>query len=500
MKFEGLSGNVSEFECDLLAFVVRGDEEWSHSLQSVNTAMGGLLQTVAEEEGFEGKVDTTLVLHTHGKVGAKRIALLGASEDVSTPEFRNYAAQATKLAQKLSLGSVALIAPFAGSDERDKSLRFAAEGAILGGYRFDRHRTQDTNEWSLDQFAIGLDGDSGLTAVAGDAFADAMDLGSKVGEAIALARDLVNEGPNKMTPLTLADAAIAIAEEEGLACTIMGMEEIKALNMALILAVNAGSDIEPRLIHLTYTPEGDTTDLPVIAFVGKGLTFDAGGYNLKPTGAIDDMKIDMAGSAAVLGAMKAISAVAPRAIVHGIIPSTENLVNGSAYKLGDVYSGLNGKTVEIRNTDAEGRLILADALCYAVDQGIDEMFSLATLTGACVVALGPYTCGIFGTDQEMVDTVLSVGEDTGEDMWQLPMNPKLRRMLKSEVADMKNVGERWGGASTAALFLKEFVGDTKWVHMDLAGPSFLDSPVEAHMGKGGSGYGVLTLLEYAARR
>ena len=203
----------------------------------------------------------------------------------------------------------------------------------------------------------------------------------------------------------------------------------------------------------------------------------------------------------MLGAMKAIKAIAPKAIVHGVVPSTENLVNGSAYKLGaDVYTAQNGKTVEIRNTDAEGRLILADALCYTVDLGVDNMFSLATLTGACVVALGPYTCGVFGSDKGMVDEVLEIGEDTGEDMWHLPMNPKLRKMLKSQVADMKNVGERWGGASTAALFLKEFVGDTNWVHMDLAGPSFLDAPVEAHMCKGGSGYGVLTLLEYANRR
>ena len=500
MKFMGFSGDVGEYSCDLLAFVVRGDEEWSGVLKNVDEALGGLLSTIAEEEKFEGKADTSLVLHTHGKIAAARVALLGASEDVAVPAFRNYAAQAVKIAQKLSLDSVGLVAPSAGSDTVDLAIRFVAEGAILGGYRFDRHRTQDTTEWSLGSFGLGLISDGEMLDVSADQFNTATGIGIQVAEGISLARDLVNEGPNKMTPIELADAAAKIAEEEGLECTIMGLKEIKAMNMELIQAVNAGSDIEPRLIHLTYKPEGDTEGLPVIAFVGKGLTFDAGGYNLKPTGAIDDMKIDMAGSAAVLGAMKAIKALAPRAIVHGIVPSTENLVNGSAYKLGDVYTAQNGKTVEIRNTDAEGRLILADALCYTVDLGIDEMFSLATLTGACVVALGPYTCGIFGTDQTMVDQVLEIGEDTGEDMWQLPMNPKLRKMLKSQVADMKNVGERWGGASTAALFLKEFVGDTKWVHMDLAGPSFLDSPVEAHMGKGGSGYGVLTLLEYANRR
>jgi leucyl aminopeptidase len=268
----------------------------------------------------------------------------------------------------------------------------------------------------------------------------------------------------------------------------------------MLLAVNRGSDLEPRFIHMTYRPEGDTTGLPTVAFVGKGLTFDAGGYCLKPPGAIDDMKIDMAGSAAVIGAMKAIKGIAPRAIVHGFIPSTENLINGSAYKTGDVLRGRNGKTVEILNTDAEGRLILADALTYAVEQGADEIIDLATLTGACVVALGPYTAGLWSNDGPMLDAVAGAAEVAGEDVWKMPLHKKLKKMLKSDVADMKNVGERWGGAITAALFLEEFVGDKRWVHIDLAGPSYVEKPVDSHVPKGGSGFGVLTLLQYVASR
>lgn len=198
--------------------------------------------------------------------------------------------------------------------------------------------------------------------------------------------------------------------------------------------------------------------------------------------------------------MKAMRALAPNCVVHGIVPSTENLVNGSAFKLGDVYLGQNGKSVEIRNTDAEGRLILADALCYAEEQGVEEIFSLATLTGACVVALGPYTCGVFGNDQDLVDSVLAASRSVGEDVWQLPLNKKLKTMLKSDVADLKNVGERWGGAITAGLFLEEFIDKAKWVHLDLAGPSYLTQSAEAHIPKGGTGFGVSTLLEYTVRR
>ena len=500
MNCTNWTGPIGDMKCDLLAVAVRGEEEWHGVLNSLDSALGGLLATSASEEGFKGKSDTEVVIHTHGKIGATRIALLGVGDDVSAAGMRNYGAHTAKLAKKMKLKHIGLVAPTAGSGTTALSTRFAVEGVVLGAYEFDRHKTLDRVEWALESFQYAFVADDAVQSNTGEDLDAAAELGARVAEGICLARDLVNEGPNKMSPIELADAAELIAKEEGLECTIFGLKEIRERNMQLIQAVNAGSDIEPRLIHLVYKPEGNTEGLPVIGFVGKGLTFDAGGYNLKPTGAIDDMKLDMAGSAAVLGAMKAIQAVKPNVVVHAIVPSTENLVNGKAYKLGDVYTAQNGKTVEIRNTDAEGRLILADALCYANEQGVEEMFSLATLTGACVVALGPYTCGIFGSEKDMIDDVLSVGEDIGEDMWHLPMNPKLRKMLRSPVADMKNVGERWGGASTAALFLKEFVGETKWVHMDLAGPSFLDSPAEAHTPKGGTGYGVLTLLEYAKRK
>jgi leucyl aminopeptidase len=500
MKTAFYSGGISELKTDLLVFCVQDNEnEWTGTLAEVNELLGGLLMEVAKEEGFTGKGDTQLLLHTHGRLGAGRVGLLGVGKEAKMgASLRNVAARAVQMADPLGLQSVAVVAT--AEADNTSAIGFLFEGAALGLYRFDRYFTQDNKPVAVTDFRVALEGDEGLVELDDTVCAQAGALSAQVAQAVDLARDLVNEGPREMTPQRMAEVAETIAAEEGLECTIFGMEEIQQRKMELILAVNAGSDLDPRLIHLTYRPEGADENTPVIAFVGKGLTFDAGGYNLKPTGAIDDMKIDMAGGAAVLGAMKAIKAVAPNCIVHGIVPSTENLVNGSAMKLGDVYHGQNGKTVEIRNTDAEGRLILADALCYAESQGVDEMFTLATLTGACVVALGPYTCGVFGSDQNMVDDVLEVSASAGEDVWQLPLNGKLKSMLKSDVADLKNVGERWGGAITAALFLQEFVDEAKWVHMDLAGPSYLAKSAESHIPKGGTGFGVLTLLAYAVAR
>jgi leucyl aminopeptidase len=500
MNSELFSDDLSTLDVDLLAFTVQGDaDSWSDALQKMDQALDGLLTTVATEEEFEGKPETSVVLHTHGRVAASRIALVGVGE-ASTPltSVRNHAASASALADRLRLKSVCVV--LAGGGEDSRTLRFALEGAALGIYRFNAHRTRDVKEASVERIVLALETESGLRSVSAETLEHAQTLAKASSEAIALARDLVNEGPRTATPQRLADVARQIAEEEGLECIVHEIEAIQERKMELLLAVNAGSDLDARLIHLTYRPENVTPDTPALAFVGKGLTFDAGGYNIKPTGAIDDMKIDMAGGAVVLGAMKAISVFAPDCVVHGIVPSTENLINGSAMKLGDIYTGQNGKTVEIRNTDAEGRLILADGLCYANEQGIDEVFTLATLTGACVVALGPYTAGIFSNKDAMRDSVLSAAERVGEDAWPLPLNKKMKRMLKSDVADLKNVGERWGGAITAALFLEEFVDETDWTHIDLAGPSYLSTSVESHISKGGTGWGVLTLLEYAADR
>ena len=493
------SADLTALDTDLLAIAVPATKgEWPEAVIALDAALGGLLLQVAGEERFEGKPDQSLTLHTHGRIAARRVVLLGtgAAADFVATDLRSVGARAAKAAAGSRLASVGIVAtPPAGTTAGD-AVRFTVQGAQLGLYRFDRYMSADNAKPNtVTSTTLAFPGVGESPTFAKDA-ADAL----HVANAICLARDLVNEPPAVMTPQRLAEAAETIAREEGLEHHIWDKAGVIELGMEMLLAVNKGSDLEPRFIQLTYRPKGAGKDTPVVAFVGKGLTFDAGGYNLKPTGSIDDMKIDMAGAAAVLGAMKAIKTVAPRCVVHAFIPSTENLINGSAYKTGDVLRGRNGKTVEIGNTDAEGRLILADALTYAVDQGAQEIIDLATLTGACVVALGPYTAGLWGNDKDMLDAVVAAAAAAGEDAWPMPLNKKLKKQIKSDVADIKNVGERWGGAITAALFLEEFVGDRKWVHIDLAGPSFIEKPTDGHVPKGGSGYGVLTLLSYVQTR
>lgn len=491
------SAALTTLDTDLLAVAVPAAKgEWPGAVTALDEALGGLLLQVAGEERFEGKPDQALTLHTHGRIAAKRILLLGtgAPKDFVATDIRSVAARAAKAAGASRLGSVALVVTPQG--EASEAVRFAVQGMRLGLYRFERYLSADNaTPATVTQAALAFPGVDEPPTFAADVAA-----ALHVAGAICLARDLVNEPPAVMTPQKLAEAAEAIAREEGLEHRIWDKAGVTELGMEMLLAVNKGSDLEPRFIQLTYRPEGAAADTPVVAFVGKGLTFDSGGYNLKPTGSIDDMKIDMAGAAAVLGAMKAVRTVAPKCVVHGFVPSTENLVNGSAYKTGDVLRGRNGKTVEIGNTDAEGRLILADALTYAVDQGAQEIIDLATLTGACVVALGPYMAGLWGNDKGMLDAVTAAAGAAGEDAWPMPLHRKLKKQLKSDVADMKNVGERWGGAITAALFLEEFVGDRKWVHIDLAGPSYIEKPADGHVPKGGSGYGVLTLLAFLQAR
>lgn len=458
-----------------------------------DAAAHGRLSAIADEEKFTADSAKTLLVHTSDGV-CKRVLLVGGGKaaDLTASELRKLGALAVEEAQRRRLKVANVIVPklLIGTDPV-AAVRYAAEGAYLGSYRYTEYLTVDVEPWTVETINVVAPG------IESPAVQAVLQRAAKATAAVAFARDIVNRPPVDLTPKDMAKAAIEIAEAEGLECIILKKEEIKAQNMNLLLAVNAGSDEPPRLIHLTYRPQGATASTPQIALVGKGLTYDAGGYNLKPTGALEDMKIDMAGGAAVLGCMKAIRAYAPNVIVHGIVPSTENLVSGSAMKPGDIYRSKNGKTVEIMNTDAEGRLILADALAYAVELGVNKIVDLATLTGACMVALGPHQAGLFSNDDAWRDEVLAAADKAGEDFWAMPLSKKLGGMLKSPIADLKNIGERWGGAITAALFLQEFVGKTTWCHLDIAGPASNDKP-EPGLPKGGTGFGVLTLLELVA--
>ena len=482
MEFGRFDGELASLDADLLAVGVHKGASWTEEgpAQQLNDALGGLLGTVADEEHFEGKDGQKLRLHTHGRIGASRVLLVGLG-DPSPTDGRDLAARAVRTAHSLKLKSVGVIAP-AGESSTTAALVI---GATLGGYSYDRWKTQDPKPLTVER--VDLVGATGTVSAA---------QAKAAAEAVCFARDLVNDPPQALTPVRMAEHAQAIADEHGLECTILDKAAIEAKGMRLIMAVAAGSSEEPRFIHLTYRPEGATDETPSVALVGKGLTFDAGGLCLKPPGSIEDMKMDMGGGAAVLGAMKAVSVVAPAVVVHGIVPSSENMLGAAAYKPGDVFRSYNGKTVEILNTDAEGRLILADALSYAAELEPAETIDLATLTGAICVALGNDTVGLFGNDDGILSALKVAAASAGEPLWHMPLDHKLKEQLKSPVADLKNVGKRWGGAITAALFLHEFIGEnTKWAHMDIAGPAFAEKTRD-HVTRGGTGVGVLTLLEY----
>ena len=313
-----------------------------------------------------------------------------------------------------------------------------------------------------------------------------------IAEAQNFTRDLVNEPSNRLTPVLLAQRASDMAVEFGLESEILGPEEIRGLKMGALLAVARGSEEPPRLIVVKYE-DPQAVDAPLIALVGKGITFDSGGISIKPAADMHEMKTDMAGGAAMLGVMRAIAQLKPRARVMAVVPATENMPSGTAYKPGDVITSMSGKTIEILNTDAEGRLVLADALTYVKQQGATVLIDAATLTGAVTVALGNISTGVFGWNKDWVRRVLASAAAAGERMWELPVDDDYRELYKSSIADLANTGGRYGGAITAAMFVGEFAGDTPWVHLDIAGTRWSNEE-KPYLAKGPTGHPVRTLV------
>ncbi|RKH44895.1 leucyl aminopeptidase [Corallococcus sicarius] len=503
MQFSLVSGDAAPVSGELLVIPLFEGELGDAApapLATADSALDGKLRAAATQEGFKGKGDQSFLLHTLGRLGSDRILLLGLGNRARfQPEVLRLAAgRAAKTAQRLKATAIGFRLP--ATDNAEAAVRAAVEGLELGVYRFDKYKSAAREEKGAPKLTRAT-----LTLPQGTeksrALEDALALGLKLAEAVNWARDLVNEPPNVVTPSRLAQAAQQAAKEAGLQAEIGGRKEIERLNMGMFLGVTAGSVQEPRLIHLVYTPKNakDAKRAP-LALVGKAVTFDSGGLSLKPTEGMVEMKTDMAGSAAVLAAMKVIgSVVKPPFPVHAFIGACENMPSGTAYKPGDILTARSGKTVEITNTDAEGRLVLGDILTWAGEHEPSAIIDLATLTGACMVALGNYIVGAFGDDDATVNSVLDAAKVAGEEMWRLPVTDLQKDALRSEVADMKNSGERWGGAINAALFLKEFVGDVPWVHLDIAGPS--NSPKErGYFNKGATGVGARTLVELVRQR
>jgi leucyl aminopeptidase len=504
MNFTFASGDPARAKADVLIIPVFDNElndkkKQAQAVASADKKLKGLLLKTAAQEGFKGKGEQSLVFHTHGKLGSQRVLLIALGERSKfTPEVLRLAmGRAVKASNRLRARQVVVAVPVLR--ETEAAVRAIVEGFELGGYRFDRWRTTNKDEKNaprVDKVHLhlpeGVKKDKALDA--------AVTLGRKIADAQNWARDLVNEPAGSLTPTALANAATEMAKDTGLTAEVMGRKDIEKLKMGMFIGVTQGSVEEPRLIHVSYVPEDpELAKRAPLALIGKAITFDSGGLSIKTADGMVDMKTDMAGSAAVLGAMRVIAAVKPPFPVHAFMGACENMPSGTAYRPGDILVSRLGKTVEITNTDAEGRLVLGDVLAWANELKPAMMIDLATLTGACMIALGNYIVGAFGDDDQAMWTVLEAGRTAGEELWRMPVSELQRDALKSDVADMKNAGERWGGAINAALFLKEFVGDTPWVHLDIAGPS--QSPKErGYHGRGATGIGVRTLVELVRRR
>jgi leucyl aminopeptidase len=413
---------------------------------------------------------------------------LGSEAEISSDTWRKIAARARKEAAALGAEEMAFL--FAPGKDQDAMAGVVVEGVLLASYQFTKYRSNSkapAELKTLTLFAPGLRRTPALQR--------SVDLGETVAPAVYLARDLINEPPSITTARFLGQQAERFCRGRGLSVEVWGKKRIEAMKLAGLLAVNRGSHEEPRFIKIHYKPAHKAKKK--IALIGKGITFDSGGLSLKPAKSMETMKLDMAGGAAVIASMSSLPKLGLDVEVIGYVPTTDNLPGHNAQKPGDVIRYLNGKTVEVLNTDAEGRLILADALALAAQQKPDYMINLATLTGACMVALGPQVAGLFSNQQALAENLIRCGRESGEQLWQLPLVKEYREMIKSSVADMKNIGGAHGGAITAALILQEFVGDTPWAHVDIAGPAFAESD-SALCPKGGTGFGVRTLIKFLA--
>lgn len=449
-------------ECDVLVVNLFEGEKTTQELAN---------KYAIEEDKFEGKFGETYLLPTYGKQKARKILVIGfgKKEEFCPDKLRKATGKALKKANQMEAKTVAF--DYTGLD-----FCFAEQftyGVGIADYAFDKYKTKK---------------DKHVETVYVNTNEDGVRRAEKITNAMKISRDLANEPAQYATPSKLAE----IAQGLGLDTKVYDKEECERMGMGAYLAVAKGSAQPPKFIHMKYSIPNPRKK---IAIIGKGICFDSGGLDIKPASSMLTMKDDMSGAACVIGVMSAIKEFAPDVEVHGIIAACENMPGCSAYKPGDILTAKNGKTIEVDNTDAEGRLTLADALCYADELGVDEIIDLATLTGACMVALGTQAAGIVGNDDGLVKSIIETAKSCGERYWELPMYEEYKESLKSSVADMQNTGSRWGGASTAGLFLKEFVEKTKWAHIDIAGVAYLDK-AQGEFIKGSTGAGVRAMINY----
>lgn len=497
MKIDVTQKEAASISCDLFVFgLFQGTKRLHGALAEMDLVLAGELGALIESDEYIGTLGQTLIIPTLGKTKAKKIALIGLGERKKFDEdiLRKLGGHIVKLAEQAHAGHVvATLDVLAGVGELfvRTLAQSLVEGMQLSAYRFHLyHGTLKKKEQQKKQMTrVTL---TALNARVLKQMKEGVAKGTLLSEATCFARDLVNTPSAHMAPIDLVGRARGL-DGHGIHVKVIDQKEMERLGMGAVLAVAHGSDHPPFGVHLSYTPSGAKK---TIALVGKAVTFDSGGLSLKPADSMMTMKCDMAGAATVLGVFKALSASGVKVAVHGIFLAAENMPSGSAYRPGDVVTAMDGTTIEVLNTDAEGRVTLADALCYAKTLEPDMIVDLATLTGACVVALGEDIAGLMTNDDKLGERLLDAATETGEQLWELPMFEPYSEFIKSKIADIKNIGGREGGAITAALFLKSFVGETPWAHLDIAGPSYREKETRPDMPYGGTGYGVRMLIKF----
>ncbi len=471
-----------------MTYGFEGDPASSGTIARLPAEMLSLLGELQVAGELRGKpYECTLVHRPAGLAAAKLLAVgAGKKEKFNDAQLRRLAGTAMRYLRTRGVRNVAWMLE-EGEIEPD-AVQAVVEGAMLGDYDCDPYRTEREGERRIDRLSLATGG-----ASVGQVARSALERGRIIAQAQNFTRDLVNEPSNKMTPTLLAQRAQEMATRFGLDIEVLGAKEIQDLKMGAFWAVAQGSDEPPRLIVMRYTA-AVAPDSPVVGLIGKGITFDTGGISLKPSDNMHEMKTDMAGGAAVLGAMQAIAQLKPAVRVIALVPSAENMPSGKASKPGDIVTSMSGKTIEILNTDAEGRMVLADALTYAKQLGCTVLIDAATLTSAVTIALGNTTTGVLGWNKDWVNRVLAAAAVAGERMWELPVDEEYRDLYKSSIADLANTGGRYAGAITGAMFVGEFAGDTPWVHLDIAGTRWSNEE-KPYLAKGPTGHPVRTLTQ-----
>ena len=486
--------DISACKTELLAVGLFSDVEGlDKTIGELDRKLDGGIEKVIKLGDFNGKEATGAVVYGNDRIGAKRILLVGLGEKkkATLDTLRRAAAYTANkaVAMKIETVGLALHKAFGGRFDPETAGRIMAEGTYFGSYRYDEFVTETENGRLGSLEVKAIDSDPAKTKL----LSKGVSRGVIIGKAQSFARTLANRPGNVIHPAELAAAAKEAARgSKKLTCTVLDEKEMSAKGMGGVLAVGSGSQNKPRFIVIEYTPAKTAKGAPTVGLVGKAITFDSGGISIKPSNGMQDMKLDKTGGIAVLATMKAIAELELPVKVYGIIPSAENMPSGTSYRPGDIVTTFSGKTVEVQNTDAEGRMILCDGIDYAVRQKCDVIIDIATLTGACMVALGTYMAGLMSNDEKLVKRLQAASQESGEKLWYMPCGDEYAEEMKSKIADLKNIGGKWGGACTAAAFLRQFAQDKKWAHLDIAGVDLFEKATE-FSAEGSSGFGVRLL-------